>query len=163
MAKGNNFRAEAAKKVTAKQAKTIASENTEKQLLRNFVLPVEDGTKLELTKVFGAAEWHTDDKSGASLSVYVKVNGTELSMPLPFSQLRTATLRIDGEVKVYKSVFPEWATDTEILTAIEKGQITSVYYRVLYFFPSEYSIKARKVAYTELELTEDEEPAAEEA
>lgn len=159
MARNNNFKSEAAKKVTVEEAKGIAKTNTTRQLLRNFVLPVEDKTKLVLTKTFGAAEWSTDNANGSALSVYVKMNGSELPMPLPFSQLRTATLRIDGEVKTYQSVFPEWATDEEILKAIEEEKITEVYYRVLYFFPTEFSVKARKVAYTETELSEPSEDA----
>ena len=159
MARNNNFKSEPAKKVTGEEAKKIASKNTERQLLRNFVLPVEDKTKLVLTKTFGAAEWSTDTQNGSSLSVYVKVDGSELPMPLPFAQLRTATLRIDGEVKTYQSVFPEWATDEQILEAIEAERVKEVYYRVLYFFPSEFSVKARKVAYTETEISEPSEEA----
>lgn len=163
MARNNNFKSAPAKKVTGKEAKKIAKTNTEKQLLKNFVLPVEDKTELTLTKTFGAAEWSTDTQSGNSLSVYVKVGESELPMPLPFAQLRTATFRINGEIKTYQSVFPEWETDEGIINAIEKGDVTKVFYRVLYFFPTEYSVKARKVAYTQTELTEDEESADAEA
>lgn len=161
MARNNNFKSEAAKKVTVEEAKAIAKTNTNRQLLRNFVLPVEDKTELTLTKTFGAAEWSTDTANGSSLSVYVKVGRNELPMPLPFAQLRTATFRINGEIKTYQSVFPEWETDEAIVNAIESGRVTKVFYRVLYFFPTEYSVKARKVAYTELELSDTEEPAAE--